>query len=482
MMNLSTLVALLLSALTIPDGIPDFSKVGYRYSDVPIPEYETVRSVAPPADGSDATVLIQSAIDGFKGKGALLLEKGIWNVSGTIRIAKSDFVLRGEGDSTVLVATGESKRPLVCLGPESVRVLGKKKASIVGDYIPVGVDSLIVSGKNPFRAGDEVFVAWIPSDSWVVGLGMDNIPPRKDGLPVRPWNPEEFQKRWERTVVAVEGQVVYLENPLVMPLDARYGEYYIQSYTYENRITDSGIERIRMVSEYASEEDEFHATTAVNVYAAEHCWVRNVVAEHFSFCCVDMLDGAKNITVDSCSYLTPKARTIGSRKYGFYIDKGQLCLVSNCLGNGTRHAFSTAQCTCGPNVFMDCMETDGKGDCGPHMRWASGVLYDNVSTDAMLRVQDRSNLGPSHGWAGVTHVFWNCTAKRLVCQSPQITGKNYCIGCVGLKHRGNFAGKPDGEWISHGTHVEPRSLFRKQLDDRRNAGKKALPRKLTNKR
>ena len=86
-----------------------------------------------------------------------------------------------------------------------------------------------------------------------------------------------------------------------------------------NRITDSGIERIRMVSEYASEEDEFHATTAVNVYAAEHCWVRNVVAEHFSFCCVDMLDGAKNITVDSCSYLTPKARTIGSRKYGFYM-------------------------------------------------------------------------------------------------------------------------------------------------------------------
>lgn len=461
-----TLILTILTSILIPSGIPDFSGVGYRWSDSPVPEYNNVVVLEAPADGADATGMIQSAIDDFKGKGAILLKSGTYNISGSIHIDKSNLVLRGEGDSTVLVATGTSRRTLIRFGHEVKRRLGVRKIYFRGDTIPVGTYSFDVSGRHGLKPGDKVVVTWKPTQKWISGLEMDRIPPRKDGIPVRQWTPEEYVKNWERTVVSVNGNVVTLENPLVMQLEKEYGEYFIRSYSYRKSVAESGIENLRMLSVYESEEDEDHAWTAIDIFSAEHCWIRNVNASYFSFCCVNLKWGAKNITVDSCSFTHPKAKTVGSRKYAFYVENGQQCLVSNCTASGTRHAFSTATCTCGPNVFYNCTETDGKGDCGPHMRWASGVLYDNVTTDAMLRVQDRSNLGPGHGWAGVTHVFWNCTAKRLVCQSPWISGKNYCIGCIGTKHRGNFKGKPDGEWILHGVHVFPKSLYRYQLNQR----------------
>lgn len=463
------------------EGIPDFSRTGYRWSDVPVPVYDAVHILEPPADGGDATKLIQAAIDSVDGKGAVLLRKGIYNISGSISIGKSGVVLRGEGDGTVLVATGKDKRPLIRIGEEQERICSAEKAAISGGYIPAGTFTLELDGRHGFRRGDRVAVTWMPSAGWIEALDMDRIPPRKDGIGIHQWQAEEFVLDWERTVTEVRGRRITLENPLVMPLDPEYGEYYVRAYTYSSRIGESGVENLRAVSEYASDDDEAHSWTAVEVCCAEHCWIRNVNSSYFCFSCVEMKAGAKNITVESCSFADPKARTAGSRKYAFYI-RGQQCLVRNCRAEGTRHAYSTANSVCGPNVFLDCTETGGKGDCGPHMRWATGVLYDNVCTDSMLRVQDRGNLGSGQGWAGTGHVFWNCTAGTIVCQSPQVTGKNWCIGCIGKKSHGNFSDRPDGEWISHGKNVAPRSLYQWQLEARRKAGNTAVPAGLINKR
>ncbi len=73
-------------------------------------------------------------------------------------------------------------------------------------------------------------------------------------------------------------------------------------------------------------------------------------------------------------------------------------------------------------------------DIGPHHRWAVGTLYDNITTDGEINVQDRGNYGSGHGWAGVTQVLWNCTVKRAAVQSPWTSGKNYNIGMKGDKY------------------------------------------------
>ena len=450
------------------DVIPDFSRVGYRWSDREVPSYRVVTTLEPPAGGADATELIQNAIDAITGQGAILLKKGTYNISGQILLNRSNVVLRGEGKETVLVAKGTDTRSLIYVGESVSRTMVGSQINIVGDYIPVGTYRLQLSKANPYNVGDKVV---IPTDAWIAALKMNQIPPRSDGAEVKQWTASDYKLFWERTVRAVDGNYVYLENPVAMPLDARYGTFCLQGYTYTGQITESGIENMSLKSEYAHDEDENHSWTAIEVRAAEHCWISEVESSYFSFGLVDLKAGSKNITVQSCVCKDPKALTDGSRKYGFYFTGAQQCLVKDCISYGSRHGFSSASKACGPNVFLRCEEINGLGgDCGPHMRWASCVLYDNVRTNQLLRVHDRSNMGSGHGWAGTTHVFWNCTAGQIVCQSPWVSGKNYCIGCVGPKDEGNFKGRPDGVWISHDNPVETESLYEQQLENRRKIG------------
>jgi hypothetical protein len=99
------------------DQLMDFSKIGYKLSEVPIPEVRVVETLTPPEDaptqmgtmkypvGKDSFAEIQSALnrvaampadaDGFRG--AVLLKKGTWYVSQGL-LVESGVVLRGEGD------------------------------------------------------------------------------------------------------------------------------------------------------------------------------------------------------------------------------------------------------------------------------------------------------------------------------------------------------------------------------------------------
>ncbi|RZK33524.1 MAG: pectate lyase, partial [Pedobacter sp.] len=83
--------------------IPDFSYAGYMAGEKAIPS-ATIKVVVPVSKG-DATLRIQSAInyvskfpigkDGLRG--TVLLEKGTYEVAGTLKISASGVVLRGSG-------------------------------------------------------------------------------------------------------------------------------------------------------------------------------------------------------------------------------------------------------------------------------------------------------------------------------------------------------------------------------------------------
>jgi len=48
--------------------------------------------------------------------------------------------------------------------------------------------------------------------------------------------------------------------------------------------------------------------------------------------------------------------------------------------------------TPGPNVFLDSIATNTYSDIGPHHRYATGQLYDNISGDN-INVRNRYNSG-----------------------------------------------------------------------------------------
>ena len=471
------------------DEIPDFSRVGYMWGDKEIPEYKVVATLEAPADGSDATSLIQSAINAVRGKGTILLKAGTYNIATSIHINRNGVVLKGEGNSTILRATGvrePEKDALITMGlTNTVRQNVSVSASeIMTTRLAVGQLRVPVRESWKFAVGDRV-VIWRPATAkWIHDLKMDQIPQNSSNTTVQ-WTPTEFNLSWERTVMDVQGDYICLDNPVVMETSLEYGGGYLMRCSWD-RISECGIEDMYLDTEFNAEEidskgrwcDEDHAWSAVLVRAAEHCWVRNVTSEHFGFATVHLNKGAKNITVENCHGRMPVSRVEGSRRYAFQMNGAQLCIVKDCTCEHDRHGFVTSHnATCGPNVFLRCNARYMLGDLGPHVKWSSGILYDNVTTDAQcLAVQDRHHAGTGHGWAGVNHVLYNCEAPGVICQNPWVTGKNYAIGCVGTKIPHNRSGvdasfsRPDGEWESEGVHVSPESLYEDSLQKRHAKG------------
>ena len=135
----------------------------------------------------------------------------------------------------------------------------------------------------------------------------------------------------------------------------------------------------------------------------------------------------------------------------------QLNLVAGCYTTEGRHDYVTGGRTAGPNVFHNCTSVNAHNDIGPHQRWATGTLYDNVRTDGIINVQERRSGG--HGWTGVTQVLWNCTGAKTSVQSPWVSGKNYAIAVQGDKYAGRYySDRPDGEWELFNQAVVPKSL------------------------
>jgi hypothetical protein len=195
--------------------------------------------------------------------------------------------------------------------------------------------------------------------------------------------------------------------------------------------------------------------------------IRNVTAKYFAYACVHLNEWAKNISVLDCNCFEHKSVITGGRRYSF-CNEGQQNLFINCAATDGRHDFVTQARTCGPNVFYNCNAKRTHADIGPHHRWSTGTLYDNIVTDGEINIQDRGNYGSGHGWVGVTQVLWNCTAKTATVQSPWVNGKNYCIGLKGGKAAGRFKDRPDGEWEGQNKEgLQPQSLYLAQLKARK---------------
>ena len=209
-------------------------------------------------------------------------------------------------------------------------------------------------------------------------------------------------------------------------------------------------------------EDEAHAWTGVGVDSAENCWVKNLTTVHFSHG-VSISQRAIFVTAQDCAVLAPVSVISGGRRYPFNIN-GQYCLVQRCYSDESRHAEATGARVRGPNVFLDCLAENTHADTGPHHRWAVGILWDNLK-GGDFNAQDRANWGTGHGWAGAQQVFWNCEPDTICVQQPP-TGQNYAIGCTGEITKGRMKDRPAGYYESHGKHVEPRSLYLAQLEDR----------------
>lgn len=455
------------------DHLPNFANVGYKGGMTALPEVG-VKSTVAPGDGDDAA-RIQAAINrvsalpmdanGFRG--AVLLKAGEYQIAGNISLRASGVVLRGEGDSaqgTVLRATGADQRTLVqILGGGNLSPVANSTYRIVDWYVPVGAISFRVSGTEGLSVGDKIVVHRPSPANWIHDINMD--------LLEDPWEAGSGDLDFERVVTRIEGNLVTIDSPLTNSIDQKYGGGTICEYAWPGRIQNVGVEHLLGCSDFVSNTDDNHSWRFISIDKAENAWVRDITTQFFAYAAVDIGRTAKLVTVDDSQCLTPVSSVDGGRRDSFHVN-GQLNLVKNCYSNSARHDYSLGSSVAGPNVFVDDQAVGALNDTGPHQRWSSGALFDNVRVSGnQIDVQNRGNSGSGHGWAGANMVVWNCTADGgYVVQNPP-TAQNWLIGSTGPLLQGTmYVGPRPSQAVteSQGKQVSTRSLYYAQLAEQMN--------------
>lgn len=447
--------------------IPDFSYCGYKASEQSIPDVDI--KVVVPVKAGDATLRIQSALDyvaslpidanGFRG--AVLLQKGTYEVLGQLRITASGVVLRGSGiNATTIVGAGTGRLALI-------KIVGKNTTSreltglkITDAYVPVNAMNFHVDQSINIKEHSNKIIIHRPSAAnWISLLGTDHF---GGGITALGWKPGDRDLYFDRTITKIEGNTIYIDAPITTALDTTYGGATISFYNNEGRINNCGVENIQLTSTYnkANPKDEDHRWNAINIENAEDCWVRQITFQHFAGSAVSVLETSKRITVEDCISIAPVSEIGGQRRYTF-LTTGQQTLFQRCYAEYGYHDFAVGFCAPGPNAFVQCESILPYSFSGTIDSWASGVLFDVMNVDGnALRFGNRGQDANGAGWSAANSVFWNCSAARIDCYKPP-TAQNWAFGSWS-----QFAG--DGYWNESNNSITPRSLYYAQLRERLN--------------
>ncbi|KAF9959294.1 hypothetical protein BGZ70_008885, partial [Mortierella alpina] len=191
-----------------------------------------------------------------------------------------------------------------------------------------------------------------------------------------------------------------LDIPLVMNLDPVYGSGVVYNFERETSIpADVGVENMALLSDYDENnlQDERHGWYAVLIDHCQNCWAADLKTQHF-VSGIKAAIGSKHVTIQDCVVTDPiSLRDEGGRRYMFML-QGQMGLVKRCFSSDARHDFITGSRTSGPNVFVDSEGLRANNDAGPHDRWTTGTLYDNIRSNT-INVRNR-------GWMGSGQVLF----------------------------------------------------------------------------
>jgi uncharacterized protein YjdB len=483
--------------------LPDFSYVGYMDGavGVPVGEVPVKITLNPTPSGEDRT-RIQDAIDqvcnmpldakGFRG--AVLLKKGTYRLNDTtipvltdgmghaLRIWASGVVLRGEGqgaDGTILYSDFALNHTMITLEPLSQSTSESNLTRITDAYVGTGAKTFTVADASSYAVGDNIIVKFTPNATWFSDLKVD-----KNGYIVDPtdyWDATAgaFNIGFKRKIIAKNGNTITIDCSVVQPMQTKYGGGQITKYTTTGRLNKCGVEDLRIVgiqdggSPSASGNGN-RLRVGIRPRFLDNCWIHGVTVTRTSESAV-MTWGVMNLTVQESAYIDPRGAISGGWRYSFSLDAGSTrVLFQRCYSDYGRHDFVTHGRIPGPNVFVDCYSANGLSALGPHYRWATGTLFDNIKAPQTYMAINIFDLSNGHAWCGAQTVGWNLECNGLVNDASR-GSQNFLIGSIGKELTASFSPTKypgfifRGYWEKSGpagTHVNTRSLYYKQLEDR----------------
>ncbi|MBO5427481.1 MAG: pectate lyase [Prevotella sp.] len=459
------------------EDLPDYSYCGYRMSAEALPDV-AVKVFVSHKDG-DQSARLQKAIDyvssmkadkmtGFRG--AVLLDKGIYELSKPLRISASGVVIRGVSKTeTVLRKTGVDRGAVVYIeGKDDFRAIDT--LHITDNYVAVGEKTIHVSEAVQAAKAQDILIVRPSTKEWIESIGCTVF---GGNLPYWGWKAGEMDVRWARSCTAVNDNALTLDAPLTTSLDKKWGDAFAVLYEWKGRISGCGVENLTIASDAVRQNaadpsrftvasqpmDEDHVWDGVYIDNAENCWVRMCNFQGLAGSAVIVHRGAQQVTVEDCISRQPVSEIGGLRRRTF-LTMGGKCLFLRCYSEEGINDFSAGYCAPGPNAFVQCDAVGSHGFSGGSSSWATGLLFDNVNIEGggiSFKNLELDKWGA--GWNTANSTLYQCSASYIDCYSPAEDAKCYAVGCWAYC-QGN------GVWKSTNDHVSPYSLYTTQLSAR----------------
>jgi hypothetical protein len=445
---------------------------------VALPTFPIRKTVKP--SGADDTSAIQAAIDEVSKeplvngvRGVVLLEKGRFHCSGTLRLAEGGIVLRGSGTGeadTVLEMTGEPHLAISVGGKSAVNIVGTP-TPISDAYVPSGSQSLHVNDASGFRVGDRVEIIRPVTPEWLHLMGMDAL--QRNGKK-ETWVSGDLKT--ERTIASIAGDKLSFDVPLTDSYDLKYlsaeGASVVKVED-SGRIVNVGVEDFRLVAPARKVSLSDKPFNGLQMNGTVDGWIRDLRI-------VDTTEAlgvgrdARRVTVEGVD-VAQSIPIVGAAKPADISINGTQILVDRCSATGDSVFYiAVGPGMQGPNVVLNCV-FHGDGHVQPHQRWSTGILIDGCQVpEGGIDLMNRGEMGSGHGWTMGWGVAWNNVAKSYVIQMPPGSA-NWAIGNRGDQQLGRMQiynpGPelpllPQGIVESQGTPVSPASLYLAQLRDR----------------
>ena len=331
---------------------------------------------------------------------------------------------------------------------------------VTDTYVPSGAVSLSVKDAKALAAGDTVLIRWLRTAKWIHFMGMDNLV--RNGK-VQNWIQTDSPIAFQRTLRAVQGNRLTLDVPLTDSIDSQFFSAEVVKIHPPKRLNQCGFESLRIYSKPPAGMLTAANNVALNIDNSEDCWAKDIVT-------IDTLDiarvlgNARRITLLNINAQHTATVDKGAGYPADFTFRGSQVLIDRCSSKGDGAFFvDTAHAGAALNVALNCV-FEGHGAIQPHQRWSTGLLIDSCKLPmGKIEFINRGTAGSGHGWSIGWGVAWNCTALGLEMNQPP-GSMNWCIGCTGEMKKGT---PPNSPWLSsHGTPVEPASLYLAQLRER----------------
>jgi|GEM_PF-4918155 len=349
---------------------------------------------------------------------------------------------------------------------------------ILQPNVVTGESKIRVQNPRSFSVGDRVMVTKTVNQAWIDYVDVN----RTFDLPEdRLWRETAYDMNHERIISRIDGDEIVLDAPMLDTFYEDFGGGYVAKIDDIDRVSSVGIEDIRIENNIrpsgSTNHSEEQTTNGVVFTFAENSWIDGLTCRTIVFQCVGLEDFTRHMTVQNSAAIDWSSRITGGRRYGFHAQTNVSgVLFQRLFVDGGRHDYATGRQATGSVVFLDALSTTTHSDIGPHHRYATGILFDNIRGGEMS-VQQRGGFGTGHGYSGAQVTYWNSDSlldhttsgrrSRIDLHVESAPGsRSFAIGGRADRHRIFNGGSAFGVNTGGASLVTPRSLYLAELEER----------------